>query len=85
MPSEVGSNQHDAGFAIVASGPNSASPHHDAGERVIEAGDAIVLDIGGTRASYCSDTSRTVFVGDGLSDRCGARSEPVVVEFTVTF
>lgn len=54
----------DAGFAIVASGPNSASPHHDAGERVIEAGDAIVLDIGGTRAGYCSDTSRTAFVGD---------------------
>jgi Xaa-Pro aminopeptidase len=55
---------HDeAGFAIVASGPNSASPHHVAGERVIEAGDAIVLDIGGTRAAYCSDTSRTAFVG----------------------
>jgi Xaa-Pro aminopeptidase len=54
----------DAGFAIVASGPNSASPHHEAGERVIASGDAIVLDIGGTRASYCSDTSRTAFVGE---------------------
>jgi len=54
----------DAGFAIVASGPNSASPHHEAGERVIETGDAIVLDIGGTRAGYSSDTSRTAFVGD---------------------
>lgn len=53
----------DAGFAIVASGPNSASPHHGAGERVIEAGDAVVLDIGGTRAGYASDTSRTAFVG----------------------
>jgi Xaa-Pro aminopeptidase len=53
----------DAGFAIVASGPNSASPHHAAGERVIETGDAIVLDIGGTRAGYASDTSRTAFVG----------------------
>jgi Xaa-Pro aminopeptidase len=53
-----------AGFAIVASGPNSASPHHTAGERVIEAGDAIVLDLGGTRAGYCSDTSRTAFVGE---------------------
>ncbi len=56
---------HDtAGFAIVASGPNSASPHHVAGERVIEPGDALVLDIGGTRDGYCSDTSRTAFVGD---------------------
>jgi Xaa-Pro aminopeptidase len=55
---------HDtAGFAIVASGPNSASPHHVAGERVIELGDAVVLDIGGTRDGYCSDTSRTAFVG----------------------
>jgi len=54
----------DAGFAIVASGPNSASPHHVAGERVIEVGDAVVLDIGGTRAGYSSDTSRTVFVGE---------------------
>jgi Xaa-Pro aminopeptidase len=56
---------HDAaGFAIVASGPNSASPHHQAGERVIGAGDAIVLDIGGTVGGYCSDTSRTAFVGE---------------------
>ena len=54
----------DAGFAIVASGPNSASPHHEAGDRVIEIGDAVVLDLGGTRAGYCSDTSRTAFVGD---------------------
>jgi Xaa-Pro aminopeptidase len=60
---------HDeAGFAIVASGPNSASPHHQAGDRVIEAGDAIVLDIGGTRAGYGSDTSRTAFVGEPPAD-----------------
>ncbi len=54
----------DAGFAIVASGPNSASPHHVAGTRRIDAGDAIVLDIGGTRQGYQSDTSRTAFVGE---------------------
>lgn len=54
----------DAGFAIVASGPNSASPHHVAGTRRIDAGDAIVLDIGGTRRGYKSDTSRTAFVGE---------------------
>lgn len=53
-----------AGFAIVASGPNSASPHHVPGSRMIEAGDAIVLDIGGSRAGYASDTSRTAFVGE---------------------
>jgi len=54
---------HDAAdFAIVGSGPNGASPHHDAGERVIEAGQPIVLDIGGTRAGYVSDTTRSVWV-----------------------
>jgi len=54
---------HDlAEFAIVGSGPNGASPHHDAGERVIEAGDPVVLDIGGSRAGYVSDTTRTIFV-----------------------
>ena len=60
---------HDtADFAIVGSGPNSASPHHEPGARVIESGDAIVLDIGGTRAGYCSDTTRTAFVGDPPPD-----------------
>jgi len=55
---------HDtADWAIVASGPNAASPHHTAGERVIQAGDAIVLDIGGTANGYASDTTRTAFVG----------------------
>jgi Xaa-Pro aminopeptidase len=60
---------HDsADFAIVGSGPNSASPHHEPGERVIEQGDSIVLDIGGTRAGYCSDTTRTAFVGEPPAD-----------------
>ena len=59
----IAAGHEDAGFAIVASGPNAASPHHQAGERVIQAGDAVVLDIGGTRDGYGSDTSRTAFVG----------------------
>lgn len=55
---------HDiADFAIVGSGPNAASPHHDPGERMIRQGDAIVLDIGGTKDGYSSDTTRTAFVG----------------------
>lgn len=53
-----------ADFAIVGSGPNSASPHHEPGERTIAGGDAVVLDIGGTRAGYASDTTRTAFVGE---------------------
>ena len=60
---------HDtADFAIVASGPNSASPHHEPGQRVLQPGDAVVLDIGGTRADYCSDTTRTAFVGEPPAD-----------------
>jgi len=54
-----------AEFAIVASGPNSASPHHEASERVIRAGEPIVLDIGGTFGGYNSDTTRTLWVTGG--------------------
>jgi len=51
-------------FTIVGSGPNGASPHHHAGERRIEPGDAVVMDFGGAmRSGYCSDLTRTVFVG----------------------
>ncbi|MBT2409407.1 aminopeptidase P family protein [Streptomyces sp. ISL-12] len=50
-------------FTIVASGPNGADPHHEAGERIIEDGDMVVLDFGGLLGGYGSDTSRTVHVG----------------------
>ncbi|MFE6547355.1 M24 family metallopeptidase [Streptomyces sp. NPDC057746] len=51
-------------FTIVASGPNGANPHHEAGERVIQRGDMVVLDFGGLKHGYGSDTSRTVHVGE---------------------
>jgi D-alanyl-D-alanine dipeptidase len=51
-------------FTIVGSGPNAASGHHEPGERRIEAGDAVVMDFGGVRDDYCSDLTRTVFVGE---------------------
>jgi Xaa-Pro aminopeptidase len=56
-------------FSIVGSGPNSASPHHEAGRRLIRAGDAVVCDFGGSYqldgdVGYCSDTTRTVAVGE---------------------
>ncbi len=54
-----------AEFAIVASGPNSASPHHEASDRVIRAGEPIVLDIGGSLGGYGSDTTRTLWVTGG--------------------
>lgn len=51
-------------FVIVGSGPNGASPHHELSDRVIEPGDPVVVDIGGTMADgYCSDATRTYCVG----------------------
>jgi Xaa-Pro aminopeptidase len=50
-------------FAIVASGPNAASPHHEPGDRVLEPGDALVCDFGGLVEGYCSDITRTFVVG----------------------
>jgi Xaa-Pro aminopeptidase len=55
---------HDkVNFAIVASGPNAASPHHHAGDRVIDEDELVLCDFGGTMAGYCSDTTRCVVTG----------------------
>ena len=51
-------------FWIVASGPNAASPHHEPAERMIEAGDAVVIDFGGRKEGYCSDVTRTFVAGE---------------------
>lgn len=51
---------------IVASGPNAAKPHHRPGERRIEAGEPVVVDFGARYDGYCSDMTRTVWVGDRL-------------------
>lgn len=51
-------------FTIVGSGPGGASPHHEVSKRRIEAGDPLVVDIGGTMPDgYCSDSTRTYVVG----------------------
>jgi Xaa-Pro aminopeptidase len=56
---------HDLAWsAIIASGPNGASPHHEPGDRVIEEGDLIVCDFGGRVGGYYSDVTRTLVVGD---------------------
>ena len=61
----IAEGHEEAHFAIVGSGPNSASPHHEASERVIQAGEPIVLDIGGTLGGYGSDITRTLWVTGG--------------------
>lgn len=56
---------HDvASFAIIASGPNGASPHHEPRDRVIEEGDLVVCDFGGRVHGYYSDVTRTFSVGE---------------------
>lgn len=57
--------EHDrVDFIIVGSGPNGANPHHDYSDRVLEPGDPVVVDIGGTvGAGYHSDCTRTYTVG----------------------
>ncbi len=48
---------------IVASGPNGAMPHARPGERVIQAGEPVVMDLGAVVGGYCSDLTRTVVLG----------------------
>jgi Xaa-Pro aminopeptidase len=59
----------DADFAIVAVGEDSASPHHEPGDRVIAAGEPIVLDLGGPLGGYGSDITRTIWVDGGDPSR----------------
>ena len=60
---------HRVNFAIVAAGANAASPHHEPGERVIEEGEVVLCDFGGTMlgddgVGYCSDITRCVHLGE---------------------
>ena len=56
---------HDrVNFAIVAAGPNAASPHHEPSDRTIGAGEVVLCDFGGTMRGYCSDITRCVYTGE---------------------
>ena len=54
---------------IVASGKRSSLPHGVATKKVIENGDAVVIDMGAVYNGYCSDITRTVFVGGMSKDQ----------------
>jgi Xaa-Pro aminopeptidase len=49
---------------IVASGPNAAMPHAVPGERAIQAGEPIVIDMGARYHGYNSDMTRTIILGE---------------------
>ena len=64
---------------IVASGPNAAKPHHRPGNRVMRSGEPIVLDFGAVVDGYCSDMTRTVWLGR-IADTDLRRAVQVVTE-----
>ena len=53
---------------ITAFAGNAADPHHVTDGSRGKRGDSVVLDIGGRKDDYCSDMTRTVFLGE-VSDR----------------
>lgn len=54
---------------IVASGANSSKPHYNGSGRAIEKKDVIIMDFGCRYNGYCSDISRTVFVGEPTDEQ----------------
>ncbi|AKK03245.1 aminopeptidase P family protein [Corynebacterium epidermidicanis] len=63
---------------IVASGPNSAKPHHGASDRVITAGDLVTIDFGAHDRGFNSDMTRTFVMGH--ADEFAAEIYQVVLE-----
>ena len=56
-------------FIIVGSGPHGADPHHSYSDRELQAGDIVVVDIGGAyEPGYHSDSTRTYSIGDPEPD-----------------
>jgi Xaa-Pro aminopeptidase len=60
-------------FAIVAAGANAASPHHEPSDRVIQEGEVVLCDFGGTMIDadgigYCSDITRCVHLGEPTTE-----------------
>lgn len=56
---------------IVASGPNSSKPHAVPGERKLREGDFVTIDFGCVYKGYCSDTTRTVALGQPTEEMRG--------------
>lgn len=49
---------------IVASGPNSARPHHAPGERPLREGEPVIIDMGAELGGYTADLTRTICIGE---------------------
>ena len=57
---ELGADGHSFD-PIIGYGANAADPHHEMDNTIVNEGDSVVIDIGCTKDSYCSDMTRTVF------------------------
>jgi Xaa-Pro aminopeptidase len=55
--------------SIVASGPNGSMPHAHAGQRRIQAGELITIDMGARYKGYCADMTRTICLGEPADPR----------------
>ncbi|MBU8811289.1 Xaa-Pro peptidase family protein [Mycolicibacterium goodii] len=61
----VAEGHSEVAFIIVGSGPNGADPHHECSDRELQAGDIVVVDIGGPyEPGYNSDCTRTYSIGE---------------------
>ena len=49
---------------IVASGINGSKPHHSPTDKLINNNEAITIDMGAKYRGYCSDLTRTIFIGE---------------------
>ncbi|WP_291300802.1 Xaa-Pro peptidase family protein [Desulfosporosinus sp. BICA1-9] len=49
---------------IVASGVRSALPHGTASSKIVQSGEFLTMDFGAIYQGYCSDITRTVFLGE---------------------
>ena len=68
----VAEGHSEAAFVIVGSGPNGADPHHECSDRVLQAGDIVVVDIGGpVEPGYNSDSTRTYSLGEPSAEIAG--------------
>ena len=56
-------SEGEAFDTIVASGPNAAKPHHAPGDRPVQEGEPITIDMGGIVDGYCGDLTRTIWLG----------------------
>jgi Xaa-Pro aminopeptidase len=61
--------QSEAFPTIVASGPNSSMPHYETGSRTLQKGDLVTIDLGVRLDGYCSDITRTFFIGSASREQ----------------